>query len=822
MTGEQNENYDDDDFLDDFALDEDLFADEADNESDETAATPGAAAPHLEDDDEFALPDELAAEDEPDEEPMAEDLGPGDELALDGPAADALDDDVAALAGEPLSFDGDAAGTPAVNDPTGFAAEDLEAAVGGSDVGPGGLDDLNQPLQFEDDEPGVEASAEAPAGEPDSDDLLFEDHMQRVEASETFPGKQQFDEGNESTWDDSALELDPPTERPAAAEPEFAGEDVMGSYLDAASAGATGGTLAGDDAFEIESDSELEEAGETDFDLDSDTELEIVGGDTFEVSDAAGDGTPQEAFVVDDGSGPGAGDWQDQDAELPTLEPVAEDAGPMQVLDAASELARMNPDADPDAELDGEAGEMEYEYIGELSESAGEAEGPNGDESWEALPEHNVDQLAEVEEEGQADHSFVPEPLESAASADPEEHDELYTEAEDDPEVVGGHRDGPRLLGTVTALAALLIVGLGTATLVLRPELVGLSFGPEKVEIVQLARPVVKIAVEQPPLPVAVGATTETPTGGGDEPVGGDPGTGAPTTGGTTDPGQTDPGQTDPGQTDPGQVDPGQSDPGQTEPGQTDPGQTDPGQTDPGQTDPGQTDPGVGVAAGGEPESTGPQVVPVPTPVPGETSSWPVPVTARPTGGPDRAVDRTALLRAGDDLMIGNSEDLPEREGMDGLRPGARAFAQLENGNFFIGSVKAVDTEFVTLRVDDGGEVSIKRAHLARLTGLGTADYVDLQKATAGAVRLRNNNRLVGAILESIRDDHIILGTKKNRVMLPRSAINEIEERNNDSGVRIGTTSEEDAWLRAVSERQLEERRRQREEGTPAAPTGGQ
>ena len=46
---------------------------------------------------------------------------------------------------------------------------------------------------------------------------------------------------------------------PVACSADSAPGEVAG---DAASAGATGGTLAGDDAFEIESDSELEEAGE--------------------------------------------------------------------------------------------------------------------------------------------------------------------------------------------------------------------------------------------------------------------------------------------------------------------------------------------------------------------------------------------------------------------------------------------------------------------------------------------------------------------------------------------------------------------------------
>jgi hypothetical protein len=146
---------------------------------------------------------------------------------------------------------------------------------------------------------------------------------------------------------------------------------------------------------------------------------------------------------------------------------------------------------------------------------------------------------------------------------------------------------------------------------------------------------------------------------------------------------------------------------------------------------------------------------------------------------------------------------IAEAKAMDGVMPGSRAFAQLHNGNYFIGKVKQIAAETITLRVETG-EVTLATAEIAQLTRLGTTDYDELQKATKGFVRLTNNNRLVGGILSRIADDHIVLEFRSNRVMLPRSAIGEIVSGTSSvSKVRLGTTTEEDSWIRALAEREL-------------------
>jgi hypothetical protein len=195
-------------------------------------------------------------------------------------------------------------------------------------------------------------------------------------------------------------------------------------------------------------------------------------------------------------------------------------------------------------------------------------------------------------------------------------------------------------------------------------------------------------------------------------------------------------------------------------------------------------------------------VVTAPTP---ELPGWPTPtVVAEVPRGPDGLLQqRQRLVRVNDDLMIGEPDDLGGRtRNTAGVAPGSRAFAQLQNGNFFIGNVKAADTQRITLRVDSG-EVTIPTAAIARLTELGSTDYEDLQKVTSGFVRLTNNNRLVGGILSGIADDHVVLEFRKNRVMLPKALVGQVVQGEGDAAIRLDTTREEDDWLRRLIERQL-------------------
>ena len=139
---------------------------------------------------------------------------------------------------------------------------------------------------------------------------------------------------------------------------------------------------------------------------------------------------------------------------------------------------------------------------------------------------------------------------------------------------------------------------------------------------------------------------------------------------------------------------------------------------------------------------------------------------------------------------------------MADVTPGSRAFAQLYNGNSFVGRVKKVAEAAITLRVATG-EVTLPRDAVARFTRLGSSEYEKLQRATEGSVLLTNNYRLEGGILTQRADDHVVLEVRSNRVMLPEDSVGQIVNGAGGSDVRLGTTAEEDLWLRSIAARKL-------------------
>ncbi len=379
---------------------------------------------------------------------------------------------------------------------------------------------------------------------------------------------------------------------------------------------------------------------------------------------------------------------------------------------------------------------------------------------WEPLPEGNVDNIAEVGEVARTDdEGAVHDGAEPAmAAAEVEGHD-IY--AEEAPAVlVGPRRTGRRVLRLLTSLAASLLVLAGGAAVVLRPEWFGLAFEPARVQQVHIDRPQVGVASTAPPA-VAMPAP---------EVVVADP---------TPAPRPADPVVT----------------------------------------------PTVEVPPAPEITPEVPPEVPVPSTglEPGAVvteapnSAWPV--VEHRAGQPSLATPK-AMVRIGDDLMVGevSAERQPVRA-VDGVLPGSRAFAQLHNGNYFIGSVKHATDEQVTLRLDKGSEITLARIEIARLTELGSTDYEQLQRVTSGFVRLTNNNRLVGGILSQIADDHIVLEFRSNRVMLPKSAVGQVVRGEDEGGVRLDITPQEDDWLKAIAERQLGSGTGALAPGAPPAPT---
>ncbi len=314
----------------------------------------------------------------------------------------------------------------------------------------------------------------------------------------------------------------------------------------------------------------------------------------------------------------------------------------------------------------------------------------------------------------------------------------------------------PRRRGRVMRMlastaAAAMVVGAG-AVVVLRPEWLGLHFEPQLVARVQVARPNVELLVPTP-LPPAVQAVAPVPP-----PI------------------------------EVVRVDP-PKDPGPTNPTPTDPVAVVPTPADPTPTDP--------VAVGG------------PDPI----AADPAPVV--PTGSqPVAEVPR--YLPVGDSLWIGDFDGRQRNVAeWAQVRLGAKAFAQLQNGNYFIGSVKAVNSDALILTVP-AGEVTLLRGEIEKVATLDSQEYAELQQATTGFLRLSNRNRLVGAILKSVVDDNYVLQMRSDRIVVPRSAVEQVVAQPGMDGLRFSAANDEDEWLRGVASQQL----RAMATGAPATPSG--
>lgn len=531
---------------------------------------------------------------------------------------------------------------------------------------------------------------------------------------------------------------------------------------------------------------------EEDFGLDSEVDLELVTGDEGFEAPAA--------FVLDDGEGlwEGAGDGaaastvdacppaapDSEELVTPSIESglfgsVTHQLPPTDAPGAAAwegdatsdegDAAASDAAFDPSlhasgAERDGAGHDwaplVDADHAGPDAAAAAEDDfdtsGYEGDDVYQdTFAEEPGQEVAGVAGGSARDEGILApyehaEGCDGGAPADVEGHD-IYAEEDDEPEavVIGGPGSTRRRWGGALATAAsLAVVGFG-ATAVTKPAWFGFEVAPARVERVELARPTVTVAVGEP-AKVRAPAASE-PRAALAESAEGATGPEQPLAAGRA---------------------------------------------------PGSAG-GKGAGAPARPDASAPAAS---TPVAEladrapqrAPSRWPA-APAVETVGADRG-----LTRFGDDLLVGGRASAvgePAQGSLD-VAPGSRAFAQLHNGNYFVGRVKKLAEAAITLRVATG-EVTLPRAAVATFTRLGSAEYEELQRVTEGAVRLTNNQRLVGGILSRVADDHVVLEVRSNRVMLPRDSVGQIVNSAAGSDVRLGTTQEEDRWLRSIAAREL-------------------
>jgi hypothetical protein len=410
------------------------------------------------------------------------------------------------------------------------------------------------------------------------------------------------------------------------------------------------------------------------------------------------------------------------------------------------------------------------------------------------------------------------------------EYEENYVDAHesDQAEVVGVVRRGVfgRVVRFAASFAALLMFGAALAVL-LFPEFVGFAPPRPVIDRVAIARPDLEVAV---PAPVLARELVEAPPTGVDPEVGVDPTDPVavveppvdPNPAGVPDgPVDSDPTEAEvPGNT---QVAAGGEEPrnGEEQPvgGEPvapltadgaptqEPGtdvETDPTPVDPVAVGPAPNRPPVPVQTTPDVPATADENVRAPV----DPLALARPERARPNGAETTRPAETAPLReperVGESLAIGEKVErdvtrIPEA--YRSLRPGSPAFAQLHNEAFFVGAVRRIEADRVTLSLQEGGEVTFVYADLRTLTPLSSANLDEVTLARQGFVKLENDNKLTGSILRPTRDDQIVLSTPDSKVIVPRSQVSEFG-RLVQNGVKV-VEDLDDEWLREQVRRRV-------------------
>ena len=659
------------------------------------------------------------------------------------------------------------------NDDADFLVEDfvIEDVVGKNDD----LEDLfDEPTHPRSDSVAAAASDDATA-EPDADDLLFSDHSEGIQPSEEFH-KPVFAEDASSEWSGEELDLESVGVPDATIEGEELAADPQFLEAEESFAAELDSLLSSDEDFATSSEDDELELVDFEPSLgDGISEFEQSG--PFILDD--GDGLWAEELEEQDDEQGLPSELEVDEFELVSVDgeqlevdeayedtAEAKEHGGFSVLSASDQMVHNAFGASRDAEdlpelepYDQDADDQEVGSMPLLhaARTAGEA-------GWEPLPTTSVDSLSEVHEvqrtddeeydvsgyeddeavEGNDGEVFEGEEgyeeyAGAASEVDLEDVDghDLYAEDSGRPRgaVLGG--PGPRrrrVGGVLLSIAATFLILFGAATAIVRPEWFGLSVEPEQVAKVDVSRPKIEVAVLEPPAVKLVTEPTLEPT---NSPV---LANGASQT-------QPETVETQPGAAETAQA-VGVNEPvaagTETQPQPSNQAPSQPtevlatGNADPvtppiAQLPSEQTQPAeVGVAtqqspvASTEPVTGGDATAGTMQPGVGAENSWPIASADPNEAGATSPVasNKEELIRFGSGLMVGEAVDdaAGQVRAIEGVMPGSRAFAQLHNGNYFIGQVKHVADESITLRVETG-EVTLATIEIAQFIEYWHHDY---------------------------------------------------------------------------------------------------
>ncbi|MCB9917500.1 MAG: hypothetical protein H6832_03765 [Planctomycetes bacterium] len=123
-----------------------------------------------------------------------------------------------------------------------------------------------------------------------------------------------------------------------------------------------------------------------------------------------------------------------------------------------------------------------------------------------------------------------------------------------------------------------------------------------------------------------------------------------------------------------------------------------------------------------------------------------------------------------------------------GIMRGAQAFAQLQNGHFFVGRVQKVQEDELVMTWDQA-EITFLPGDLQKLMPLASQEANILKGGPEGYVKLKNQNKIWGQILEDL-PDVVTIQKGEHRIVIPKVAVAQVTKEKR-AEIRLGKNDQD-------------------------------
>lgn len=119
---------------------------------------------------------------------------------------------------------------------------------------------------------------------------------------------------------------------------------------------------------------------------------------------------------------------------------------------------------------------------------------------------------------------------------------------------------------------------------------------------------------------------------------------------------------------------------------------------------------------------------------------------------------------------------------------GAQAFAQLQNGHFFVGRIQKVSDDELMMSWDKA-EITFLPGDLQKLLPVAAKELEMLKGGSQGFVKLKNQNKIWGKIFEDLPDS-ITVQDGENLIVIPKVTVAQVTKQKK-ARVRLGRNDQD-------------------------------